>query len=1003
MMTNDPEILDPGQGDRNAADEHNVGSGSPSLLSERADEAIPKAASVVDTSASDEQTFVAKHPAGDWFPRVSDKYSRTAMLLAAILCSVFVFLQMRPDLLFSSTTPSGGDMGAHVWGPAFMRDHLLTSGRLTGWTPDWYAGFPAYHFYMVVPALGILAVNTGFPFWFGIPLVVICLGFAYRVVTRFPNYKVLVWSLAGLASVLLLGVSYGAAFKLVSVSGLVGMPLAAYAAGRLTKCPTPIPAFMAFGTMFFLFDTNFSIYGGNIASTLAGEFAFSISLCLGFLAIGVAMAGMDSGRHHVGGAVLIALVALCHVIPMFFVVTALLVVTILDEAIPRWWIIAAGITMGLVPLSQAEGNGTLLFVASALTMVVVFAAIAAAEESVRDRMKWLIVSGPSAALLSAFWLVPFALRSDYFNDMGWERLNDVGPKLLTGPMKVALPLAALGVLLSFATRDRMGMLFSILALVSASSVANLADGRLWNARVLPFYYLSVYIVAALAVAQVFRFGAVTASNRLDLPDRRVLVGGTVAGLVATLALLSLPLRILPFDTLQADGTYRFLGITTTSKSFIPSWVAWNYSGYEEKNSFREYRDVVSTMDQLGGDNGCGRAMWEYSKDLDRYGTPMALMLLPHWTDGCIGSMEGLYFESSATTPFHFLNQSALSTSPSRAQRDLPYKAFNISRGIAQLQVMGVRYYMAQSDEAIASARSHRSLTEVAVAEPFTVFEVEGTGLVEGLEYEPVVALGPPQELAGLDASRFDVGWVSQAVAFYNDPSDFQALPAADGPVAWQRVSELLPGVGQAIEAAEVTNIKVGTDRISFDVDEIGKPVLVKISYFPNWKVDGADGPWQVGPNLMVVVPTERQVSMSYGQSSAEYLGYLLTLVGIAVLVLAFRRTNNVSSLVAGHDQSELLAAMSRRTTGEHLEDTPNRGAGLSGDVASSSQRVLSSGAVNLVDPSDSEQPELENGTEVNDETRDTTRPVLDADAELSNEPGSRLETGSDEESDPSET
>ena len=56
-------------------------------------------------------------------------------------------------------------------------------------------------------------------------------------------------------------------------------------------------------------------------------------------------------------------------------------------------------------------------------------------------------------------------------------------------------------------------------------------------------------------------------------------------------------------------------------------------------------------------------MWEYEKELDRYGTPMALMLLPYWTDGCIGSMEGLYFEASATTPFHFLTQVELSTAP----------------------------------------------------------------------------------------------------------------------------------------------------------------------------------------------------------------------------------------------------------------------------------------------------------------------------------------------------
>ena len=53
-------------------------------------------------------------------------------------------------------------------------------------------------------------------------------------------------------------------------------------------------------------------------------------------------------------------------------------------------------------------------------------------------------------------------------------------------------------------------------------------------------------------------------------------------------------------------------------------------------------------------------MWEHEEQHDRYGTPMALMLLPFWTDGCIGSMEGLYFEASATTPYHFLNQDELS-------------------------------------------------------------------------------------------------------------------------------------------------------------------------------------------------------------------------------------------------------------------------------------------------------------------------------------------------------
>jgi hypothetical protein len=64
---------------------------------------------------------------------------------------------------------------------------------------------------------------------------------------------------------------------------------------------------------------------------------------------------------------------------------------------------------------------------------------------------------------------------------------------------------------------------------------------------------------------------------------------------------------------------------------------------------------------------------------------------------------------------------------------------------------------------------------------------------------------------------------------------------------------------------------------------------VKASYFPNWKVDGAQGPFRVTPNLMVVIPTTNHVHLHYGNTSVEYLAYLLTLVGIALAVYLARR------------------------------------------------------------------------------------------------------------------
>jgi hypothetical protein len=44
----------------------------------------------------------------------------------------------------------------------------------------------------------------------------------------------------------------------------------------------------------------------------------------------------------------------------------------------------------------------------------------------------------------------------------------------------------------------------------------------------------------------------------------------------------------------------------------------------------------------------------------------------------------------------------------------------------------------------------------------------------------------------------------------------------------------------------------------------------------------------VTPNLMVVVPTQEQVSMSYGRTPIDYLAYAMTLLGLVGLVLLAR-------------------------------------------------------------------------------------------------------------------
>ena len=100
--------------------------------------------------------------------------------------------------------------------------------------------------------------------------------------------------------------------------------------------------------------------------------------------------------------------------------------------------------------------------------------------------------------------------------------------------------------------------------------------------------------------------------------------------------------------------------------------------------------------RIGDDpaHGCGRALWENYEGNNSYGTTMALMLLPFWTDGCIGSSEGLFFEASGTTPYHFLAAAAMSKKSSNPVRELRYTDNDAAVGVPYLQDLGIKYYMA---------------------------------------------------------------------------------------------------------------------------------------------------------------------------------------------------------------------------------------------------------------------------------------------------------------------
>ena len=775
-------------------------------------------------------------------------WKKLSAIIAVVGPTIFLLLALHPDLILRNNTPTGGDMGAHVWAPAYLRDHLLSNFKLSGWSMDWYSGLPIYRFYMVVPALMIVLLDVILP--------------------------------------------YGIAIKIIAVIGILTLPYFSWLFGRFAKFAYPIPELFAIAATIFLFDESFTIYGGNIASTMAGEFSFSIALSLAMLGFALLAKGLETGKHRISAAIIISLSALSHGIVLLFVF--------------------GGAALMLVVWNKRE---SFQFGAKVIAL---------------------------AVLLSSFWVIPFVTSHAYMTDMKYEPrpsgATDSFWKMFF-PLHTLLDisltaLAVVGAVTLVRSRHKAGTWMTLLALLLAAGVFIARNslpviGLLWNPRILPFLYLLRYflfviglyelVAFALRVKSIARFaqGESGVPVVLDIAQPRDKFSFNLALLsgFAVFVLVAIGFRFqeLPFGSTRVNsaGQYEYVWGPLRTKSsndgFVDGWARWNFTGYEGKNAYGEYYGVVQTMKQLGADStqGCGRALWENNGELNKYGTTMGLMLLPFWTDGCISSMEGLFFEAAGSTPYHFITAAAMSKQSSNPVRELRYDNNDAALGVRYMQELGVKYFMGFTPEAIAQASQQEGLTEVARSGPWVVYRVANSDVVTPLAVQPVVA--------NISSSNPRERWLEVGTSWFQNPEVWTTPIADNGPSEWQRVDVVVdesqregepnsnnrrvdvvkPDVALTpvpLDPVVVSNVDIGEESVKFSVDKIGVPVLVRVSYFPNWKVDGAKGPYRVAPNMMVVIPTSTNVSMHFGWNLRDYVAYLLSFAGIAWIVVTRRRS-----------------------------------------------------------------------------------------------------------------
>ncbi len=697
---------------------------------------------------------------------------RWVIVLMVGLSTTILLAIFNPWLIFASNTPTGGDMGAHVLAPPLLRDNLLSDGRLVGWSNDWYAGFPLYYFYFPLPSLVILALDLVLP--------------------------------------------YGVAFKMVVVMGVVAMPAAAYYLARSMRFSKLVSAVVGAGIAVFSLMESYSIYGGNIASTLAGEFSFAWSMSLSLVYLGtLTRAVLDDRKYTKWAAAALAVTALCHILT---------------------------------------------------TLVAIFASLAFFG-SRRGRAAVLTTWAWGFAI-AGFWALPLLARIGFTSDMAWTPLSDLN-RLFPSELWILFPMALVGGTIAvLRTYRAVPMVFAgVLPFIYFFIPENLnrffpgffpdARFKLWNGRLLPYWYLAIIFFASLLV------GLATAALIRRVPARLGWSAAIAAGAVLSLGALA--------------------GV-----SFVGGWSRWNFTGYEGKEKWPEYQALMQTVDGLPP----GRIQWEANNEaLGGYGTPMSLMLFPYWSEGH-PSMEGLFFESSITTPFHFLNAAETSFKPSNPVPGLKYHSLDLERGVTHMQQYGVQYYAAVTPEAIAEADATDQLTRVATSGPFIIYRLPDAELVTVGRYLPSVYEAPGRLESLLSSEeKTKPTFHEMALDWYDNTDLADRWIVAGGPERWERIERLSDLGAQPLnESGTVSDVVLEDHRISFTTTAVGVPHLVKVSYFPNWSAVGADGPWRASPSLMVVVPTDREVVLEFRTTWVESGGLALTAAGLVALGIgAFRR------------------------------------------------------------------------------------------------------------------
>ena len=656
--------------------------------------------------------------------------------------------------MFSGSIATGGDTASHYYTAQYLKEYLLPHGKILGWAQGNFAGYPVFQFYFPLPfvLMVLLSYVTGLQI----------------------------------------------AFKLISVLGIFLLPLCAHACFRLLGFRFPTPSLAAVFTLPFLFMEANSMWGGNLPSTLAGEFTYSIGLALMVLFAGSCYRGMLEQRWAVRNAVLLATIGFSHGYTLLFAV--------------------AFSTYYLVALPRLARN-----------------------------LRYLALVHGLAFCLMGFWIVPLLGYSTFTTryNVVWviNSWQEILPQILWPSVALAAFFAVYKLARLIRPRWRepfplhIGLLWYILGL---SYLFFLVASRIHvvDIRFLPFLQLFLCLLGAVPIG--------------------LLAPRTKGGW------LILPLVALS-TVLWSDHNVKY----------IRQWIAWNYSGFERKPLWPAFSGVNKAVRGTLADP---RVVYEHSADHNAAGTLRAFESLPLFSGR--NTLEGLYMQSSISSPFIFYIQSEISEITSCALPDYNCATPNLQRGVEHLRLFNVSDFIVRSDAIKRSIRSSPDFEFRQSIPPYEIYRVQGGEhrYVEPLRYQPVLLQTRDWKVDFYNwFKRPGTSPVHLVHLFGRSDSDADrfALKSSALPADIPR----LP-----LEGGVRTTEEISQEEIRITTNRIGHPLLIKVSYHPRWRVEGADKVYLASPSFMLIYPTQTNVRLVFDDPPMVRFGQLLTLLGLCAVL-----------------------------------------------------------------------------------------------------------------------